>query len=160
MSIQNPLESVIGVNEASELWGLTPGTVKNYCAEGTIISKKIGKQWIIWADQPNPVRREGRLESVRAKQQEDAGDDLPASEDASLVEAQEDPEKPAPEPPPYVIGDLSYFAELYQECIEWDGATPEVAAEKIRAILKAYGHSDAVVEDAMARIQNEGPVEA
>lgn len=41
------LENIIGVNEAAELSGLTPGTVKNYCAIGKYPSKKIGKTWII-----------------------------------------------------------------------------------------------------------------
>lgn len=51
---QHVLESVIGVEEAAEKWGLSPGTVKNYCAEGRIIAKKIGKTWVIDANQPNP----------------------------------------------------------------------------------------------------------
>lgn len=48
------LDKIIGVNEASELWGLSPGYVKNLCAEGKIKSKKIGKTWVILKDQPNP----------------------------------------------------------------------------------------------------------
>lgn len=51
---QHVLESVIGVEEAAELWGLSPGTVKNYCAEGRVFAKKIGKTWVIDKDQPNP----------------------------------------------------------------------------------------------------------
>lgn len=51
---QHVLESVIGVEEAAEKWGLSPGTVKNYCAEGRVIAKKIGKTWVIDANQPNP----------------------------------------------------------------------------------------------------------
>ena len=157
MSNQNPLESVIGVNEASELWGLTPGTVKNYCAEGTIISKKIGKQWIIWADQPNPVVRESRLESVRqSKPQEDAEGALSASEVDSLDEVHEDPA----ELPEELLESVSYFTELYQESIEWDGAAPEIAAGKVRAVLASYGYAPAVIDAAMVKIQNKGTVEA
>src|SRR5690625_3029483 len=41
------LDSVIGVNEASKITGLSAGTIKNYCAEGKIVSKKIGQTWVI-----------------------------------------------------------------------------------------------------------------
>ena len=41
------LNNVIGVNEASKITGLSAGTIKNYCAEGKIISKKIGQTWVI-----------------------------------------------------------------------------------------------------------------
>lgn len=41
------LNNIIGVNEASEITGLSPGTVKNYCAEGKIVAKKIGQTWVI-----------------------------------------------------------------------------------------------------------------
>jgi len=41
------LDSVIGVNEASEITGLSPGTIKNQCAEGRIEAKKIGQTWVI-----------------------------------------------------------------------------------------------------------------
>src|SRR5690625_7499301 len=41
------LNNVIGVNEASKITGLSAGTIKNYCAEGKIVSKKIGQTWVI-----------------------------------------------------------------------------------------------------------------
>lgn len=41
------LNHIIGVDEASRMLNLSPGTVKNYCAEGKIIAKKIGKTWVI-----------------------------------------------------------------------------------------------------------------
>lgn len=50
----NPLKSVIGVSEASQLWGLSPGYIKNLCSEGKISSKKIGKTWVIDANQSKP----------------------------------------------------------------------------------------------------------
>lgn len=50
------LDNIIGVEEASKLWGLSPGTIKNYCAEGKIISKKIGKTWVIDKNQENPSK--------------------------------------------------------------------------------------------------------
>ncbi|MGJ9460141.1 helix-turn-helix domain-containing protein [Oceanobacillus sp. CF4.6] len=44
---QHALDGVIGVEEAAKILGLSPGTIKNYCAEGKIKAKKIGKTWII-----------------------------------------------------------------------------------------------------------------
>lgn len=48
------LEKIIGVEEAAKLWGLTPGYIKNLCAEGKIEAKKIGKTWVIAKEQDNP----------------------------------------------------------------------------------------------------------
>lgn len=48
------LENIIGVKEASELWGLEPGYIKNLCAQGKIESKKVGNTWIIDKRQANP----------------------------------------------------------------------------------------------------------
>mgnify|MGYP001065299835 CR=1 FL=1 len=48
------LENIIGVEEASQIWGLSPGYIKNLCAEGKIIAKKIGKTWVIDKTQENP----------------------------------------------------------------------------------------------------------
>lgn len=41
------LENMIGVEEAANILGLSPGTVKNMCAAGKLPAKKIGKTWII-----------------------------------------------------------------------------------------------------------------
>ncbi|HLR58937.1 MAG TPA: helix-turn-helix domain-containing protein [Pseudogracilibacillus sp.] len=41
------LDNIIGVNEASNIARLSPGTIKNYCASKIILSKKIGKTWVI-----------------------------------------------------------------------------------------------------------------
>ena len=54
VSRTSTLSNVIGVDEASELWNLSSGYIKNLCAERKIKSKKIGKTWIIDKDQPNP----------------------------------------------------------------------------------------------------------
>lgn len=51
---QHTLENAIGVEEAAEHWGLSAGTIKNYCAEGKVKAKKIGKTWVIDKDQDNP----------------------------------------------------------------------------------------------------------
>lgn len=50
------LENIIGVEEASELWGLSAGYIKNLCAEGKILSKKIGNTWVIDKTQENPSK--------------------------------------------------------------------------------------------------------
>lgn len=41
------LVNVIGVSEAAKILGLAEGTVKNYCAEGNLPAKKIGKTWVL-----------------------------------------------------------------------------------------------------------------
>jgi hypothetical protein len=48
------LDQIMGVNEASERWGLKPGTIKNLCAARKILSRKIDNRWIIDKNQPNP----------------------------------------------------------------------------------------------------------
>jgi excisionase family DNA binding protein len=52
----NFTELVMGVEEAADLWNLSPGYIKNLCAEGKINAKKIGKTWVIDKNQPNPSR--------------------------------------------------------------------------------------------------------
>jgi len=49
-----PLNQVIGVEEAAELWGLKAGYIKNLCAAGKIKCKKVGKTWVIDKSQKNP----------------------------------------------------------------------------------------------------------
>lgn len=51
------LDKVMGVNEAAELWSLSPGTVKNLCAAGKVIARKIDNRWIIDKNQPSPSRK-------------------------------------------------------------------------------------------------------
>lgn len=41
------LDNIIGVEEAAEILGLSPGTIKNMCAAGKLNCKKIGKTWIL-----------------------------------------------------------------------------------------------------------------
>lgn len=54
----NPLENIMGVKKASELWGLSPGTIKNYCAEGRVKAVKVEGRWIIDKNQQNPGQPE------------------------------------------------------------------------------------------------------
>lgn len=52
------LDNVIGVDEAAKLWNLSPGYIKNLCAEGKIKCKKIGKTWVIDRTQQNPSKKD------------------------------------------------------------------------------------------------------
>ncbi|ALC52851.1 hypothetical protein ACN91_15060 [Bacillus cereus] len=45
--MESELRNVIGVNEAASILSVSPGHVKNLCAEGKIVAKKIGKTWVI-----------------------------------------------------------------------------------------------------------------
>lgn len=55
-SLINPLNQIMGVKEASELWGLSPDHIKKLCREGKVISRNIGKTWIINKNQQNPKK--------------------------------------------------------------------------------------------------------
>jgi hypothetical protein len=48
------LSQIIGVNEASESWGLTRGQVIYLCEIGEIEAVRIEKIWIVKKDQPPP----------------------------------------------------------------------------------------------------------
>jgi hypothetical protein len=50
----NPLENIMGVEEAAERWNSTPGYIKNLCASGKVLAVKIGKTWVLDKNQPNP----------------------------------------------------------------------------------------------------------
>ncbi|PFE03802.1 DNA-binding protein [Bacillus sp. AFS023182] len=39
--------NVIGVHEAASILKVSPGHIKNLCATGKIVAKKIGKTWVI-----------------------------------------------------------------------------------------------------------------
>jgi hypothetical protein len=54
------LDQVMGVDEASDLWNLSPGHIKNLCAEGKLDARKIGKTWILSKDQKNPKIEKNR----------------------------------------------------------------------------------------------------
>ncbi|WP_083430275.1 helix-turn-helix domain-containing protein [Alicyclobacillus macrosporangiidus] len=47
----------MSVEEASELWGLSPAWVKRLCASGAIRARQMGKQWVIDREQSRPTRR-------------------------------------------------------------------------------------------------------
>ncbi|MDN4609106.1 helix-turn-helix domain-containing protein [Sporosarcina highlanderae] len=54
----NVLDQIISVQEAAELWGLSPDHVKRLCRDGDIIAKKVGNSWVVLKDQDNPKQRE------------------------------------------------------------------------------------------------------
>ncbi|MDZ5609756.1 helix-turn-helix domain-containing protein [Bacillus pseudomycoides] len=41
------LHNVIGVHEAASILNVSPGHVKNLCADGKIVAKKISNTWVI-----------------------------------------------------------------------------------------------------------------
>jgi hypothetical protein len=51
---RKPLDLVMGVEEASAVWDLSPGRIKNICAEGKVPAKKVGRTWIVSKLQPSP----------------------------------------------------------------------------------------------------------
>ncbi|MEK4983592.1 helix-turn-helix domain-containing protein [Bacillus sp. FSL K6-6540] len=42
--------------EAAIQWGLSQGTIKNYCASGRVRAIKDGNRWYILKNQPNPAQ--------------------------------------------------------------------------------------------------------
>ncbi|MFP4976852.1 hypothetical protein ACE6ED_15715 [Paenibacillus sp. CN-4] len=52
----NPLEHIMGVDEASKRWDLSPAYIKNLCAAGKVTAVKIGNTWILDKDQSNPAQ--------------------------------------------------------------------------------------------------------
>lgn len=57
-----PLNQIMGADEASNLWGLSPSYIKDLCAKGKVKARKIGKTWIINKNQPNPKKEEMKME--------------------------------------------------------------------------------------------------
>lgn len=53
----NILDQIIDVQQAAELWGLSPDHVKRLCRVGDIKAKKIGNSWAVLKDQENPKQR-------------------------------------------------------------------------------------------------------
>lgn len=53
----NILTQIIDVQEAAELWGLSPDHVKRLCRTGEVEAKKIGNSWAVVKNQKNPKQR-------------------------------------------------------------------------------------------------------
>jgi len=45
--MDNNLCNVIGVHDVASILDVSPGHVKNLCAQGKIVAKKIGNTWVI-----------------------------------------------------------------------------------------------------------------
>lgn len=70
----NPLDHIMGVKEAGEMWGLSADRVKGLCQAGEVIAKKVGNSWILDKNQPNPKGgRRMRLGGVKMKTWEREG---------------------------------------------------------------------------------------
>lgn len=50
----NPLDQIMGTEEAAERWGLTQDHIKRLCRNGKVVARLIGKTWILAKEQPNP----------------------------------------------------------------------------------------------------------
>ncbi|MGP4108911.1 hypothetical protein [Virgibacillus sp. L01] len=51
-----PLQDIMGVEEASLLWDLSPGYIKNLCANNHVQCKKIGGTWVLDKNQSSPKK--------------------------------------------------------------------------------------------------------
>lgn len=51
---RDPLDEIMGTDEAAKLWGLSAVRVKHLCSQGKVKAKKIGKTWVIDRQQENP----------------------------------------------------------------------------------------------------------
>ncbi|MFD1066709.1 hypothetical protein [Oceanobacillus locisalsi] len=51
------LNQVMGVQEASGLWGLSPDRVKGLCQSNKVQCKKVGNSWVLLKEQPNPKQQ-------------------------------------------------------------------------------------------------------
>jgi hypothetical protein len=48
---------IVGVDDASKIWSLKPGTIKNICANKQVKCMKVGQTWVLSKKQPNPKKR-------------------------------------------------------------------------------------------------------
>lgn len=89
--MKNPLDYIMGVEEAGEIWGLSPGYIKNLCAAGKIKAKKIGKTWVIDKTQPNP--REDRIMTEKPDTREEIMAAVEAIENYTFEQAMKEYKK-------------------------------------------------------------------
>lgn len=55
MSKEEILNQIMGVQEASAKWGVTPDRVKQFCEQGRFPCVKVGNNWILLKDQEKPT---------------------------------------------------------------------------------------------------------
>ncbi|WP_337035135.1 helix-turn-helix domain-containing protein [Paenibacillus illinoisensis] len=56
---RSPLEEIMDVQEAAQIWGLQPSYIKDLCRlelEKKGLAKKKGNTWILDRNQPNPSK--------------------------------------------------------------------------------------------------------
>lgn len=70
MDSQNPLENIMGVEEAAKRWGLESSTVKKMCQRGQLPSVRIGLVWILRKDQDRPPVAARRRKEVMTNETE------------------------------------------------------------------------------------------
>lgn len=54
----NPLDRIMGTEEAATKWGLHQDSVKRLCREGKVKAILIGRTWVMDKNQPNPKSKE------------------------------------------------------------------------------------------------------
>ena len=145
----NLLNNIIGVTEASKLWGLAPGTIKNYCAEGRIKAKKIGNTWVIDMNQPNPKEEKEMtwsfdgyevIEETDVLRFENLAGDVIGyvAKDDSVLEALEDGEDPIEDGWEDGVGNVI-------EITGWGNEAPqdlETMVDRLRALLYVDGENE------------------
>lgn len=58
----NVLDQIMSVAEAAEKWGMSQVNVKKLCQNGKVNARKIGRDWVLEKDQPNPAVGTGNYE--------------------------------------------------------------------------------------------------
>lgn len=53
----NPLEHIMGTEEAADIWGLSQDHIKRLCREGKVKCIRIGNTWILDKNQSNPSQQ-------------------------------------------------------------------------------------------------------
>ncbi|WP_339304542.1 helix-turn-helix domain-containing protein [Paenibacillus sp. FSL L8-0435] len=54
LKMDSIMSQLMTTEEASELWGLSQGYIKNLCNEDNVIAHKVSRTWLLLRDQPNP----------------------------------------------------------------------------------------------------------
>lgn len=85
----NVLDQIMGVQEAGELWGLSPDRVKGLCQNGEVLAKKVGNSWVLDKNQPNPKGGRRKMkESFTVVVTNEVGSPYPIKEDTVSDEKQ------------------------------------------------------------------------
>lgn len=64
----------LSVKEIAPKWGLSPRSIRNYCAQGRVPGAKLkGKKWLLPADASIPLRSNAHVSSLLGRLQEEQG---------------------------------------------------------------------------------------